>query len=57
MSRNPAQDFICGLLFGLWISHIVAEGVILMLEAEHDRLHTAWRKGRQTDREIVEAES
>ena len=49
------ERFICGLLFGLWMGHIVAEGVILMLEAEGHRLRTAWRDGRQTGREIMEA--
>ena len=54
MRDTPLQNFICGLLFGLWMGHIVAEGVILMLESNGHRPRTAWRDGRQTGREIME---
>ena len=55
MRDSPLQNFISGLLFGLWMGHIVAEGVILMLESNSHRLRTAWRDGRQTGRDIMEA--
>lgn len=46
---------VCGVLFGIWLGYVVAEGVWLVLEQHGHTLRTAWCDGRQTGREILEA--